>query len=326
LILSHIGFSAHDLPRNGISLVFLEKPCCIKIVIILLLTLIKGYGTNRFRKSNQEGVMNNKITTKTGIYVWIAIMLIVCFSMPRNSQAILYQDYVYGTNADGTVSIIQYFGFDAALVIPNTINGMPVTQLEGYSFSRNRYTTSVTIPGSVTNIGDAAFGMCTSLTNAVVCLGVANMGNGVFFGCDVLSSVTLPSSLTTMGYQTFANCTNLSSVYCKGTPPNVSNDTFSNATNAVVYYLPGTRGWDSSFQGQPTTLWLPKIVCGEPGQVGFNVEWAQGMTVVVETCTNLEEASWCPMQTNMLTSDSSYFCDENWAINSYRFYRVKWSD
>jgi hypothetical protein len=50
------------------------------------------------------------------------------------------------------------------LTIPTNINGLTVTCIGLGAFSENYSLTSVTIPGSVTCISNAAFGLCTNLT------------------------------------------------------------------------------------------------------------------------------------------------------------------
>jgi hypothetical protein len=57
---------------------------------------------------------------------------------------------------------------------------------------------------------------------------------------------------------------------------------------------------------------------------GFNINWADGQTVVVEACTNLFNPVWQPVQTNILTGESVYFCDSQWTNYSCRFYRLNW--
>ena len=53
------------------------------------------------------------------------------------------------------------------LVIPDEINGMPVTAIEGLSFAFCESINSVTIPDSVTSIGDWVFEFCSSLSNGI---------------------------------------------------------------------------------------------------------------------------------------------------------------
>src|ERR1017187_5652035 len=65
--------------------------------------------------------------------------------------------YTYSTNADGSANIVAYAGPPWVVTIPTNINGLTVTSIGTNSFENNIYLTSVTIPGSVTNVGNAAF-------------------------------------------------------------------------------------------------------------------------------------------------------------------------
>jgi len=58
-------------------------------------------------------------------------------------------------------------------------------------------------------------------------------------------------------------------------------------------------------------------------QFGFNINWASGMTVVVEASTNLANPTWYPLATNTLTSRSAYFSDPQWANSLARFCRLR---
>ena len=58
-------------------------------------------------------------------------------------------------------------------------------------------------------------------------------------------------------------------------------------------------------------------------QFGFNLDWASGMTVVVEACTNLANPTWHPIGTNTLTTGSAYFNDPQWTNYTARFYRLR---
>ena len=58
------------------------------------------------------------------------------------------------------------------VIIPDTINGLPVTAIGGATFRFNTNLTGVTMPDSVTNIGYDAFYGCTSLTSVAIPHGV----------------------------------------------------------------------------------------------------------------------------------------------------------
>ena len=69
------------------------------------------------------------------------------------------QDYSYITN-NGTITITDYAGTGGNVVIPSTINSLPVVSIDDGMFAYNSSLVSVTIPNSVTNIGAYTFFNC----------------------------------------------------------------------------------------------------------------------------------------------------------------------
>lgn len=70
----------------------------------------------------------------------------------------------------------------------------------------------MSIPSSVTNIGNYAFYHCTNLTSIELPSGVTSLGCGAFNGCTNLSSITLPSNVKEIESYTFSGCKSLASV------------------------------------------------------------------------------------------------------------------
>jgi len=93
--------------------------------------------------------------------------------------------YTYTTN-NNTITITRYTGPGGAVTIPDTINGLPVSSLEGrwtsswtgLAFQGRTSVTSVTIPDSVTTIGTNAFYNCTNLTSVTIPDSVTNIVRG----------------------------------------------------------------------------------------------------------------------------------------------------
>jgi len=94
----------------------------------------------------------------------------------------------------------------------------------------------------------------------------------------------------------------------------------------VVYFLPATSGWDETFGGRPTMLWVPEIseegLGMQAGQFGFNMNWAPGKSVVVEACANLADPDWVPLETNVLADGTGTFNDPGGSNHVGRFYRA----
>ena len=77
---------------------------------------------------------------------------------------------ITGCNSDAT----------GELIIPDQLDGFPVTSIGTYAFYKCTRLTSVTIGNSVTSIGDGAFSWCTGLTSVRFMGNAPTVGTGVF--------------------------------------------------------------------------------------------------------------------------------------------------
>ena len=87
---------------------------------------------------------------------------------------------------------------DTDIVIPDSYNGIRVSQIGNFAFSDCISIRSVTIPGSIWHIGKQAFSNCSSLQRVIISRGVLNsMGKYVFYNC---------MSLTQIEYKDWTGC------------------------------------------------------------------------------------------------------------------------
>ena len=267
------------------------------------------------------------------------------------------EDYNYTTN-DETITITQCTGSDAAVSIPDTINGLTVTRLGVGAFGScvsltkinipNSVTSigddafsdcvqlaSITIPDSVTNIGEYAFSGCAKLLRITIPKSVVNIGNGMFHSCVSLASISIPNSVTNIGDGAFNSCTRLKEVIFLGNSPTLTipsgsqSSLFDGFNNMTVYYLAGTTGWGPTFGGRPTKLWIletrPNItdVGVRANTFGFVITGASNQVVVVEATTNLINPTWFPLKSIAITDDSFYFQHPQWTTYPTLFYRLR---
>lgn len=90
-------------------------------------------------------------------------------------------------------------------------NNNSVTSIGNHAIAGTQIT-SITIPNSVTSIGDYAFYLCTSLTTATIGNSVTSIGSNAFLVCLGLTSITIPNSVTDIGSYAFYQCSALNSV------------------------------------------------------------------------------------------------------------------
>lgn len=156
--------------------------------------------------------------------------------------------YAYKVNEDGsnTATITKFLGpvnsantVDSAnpdfydIKIPSELGGHTVTGLGEYSFSGylsaaqsnepyqfGRNIHSVTIPQSVTSIGDYAFSRCEKMDSLTINDATTSIGSWAFDECYKLTTLSLGKNITTIGDYAFLDCHTLDNVTI---PPSVTS-------------------------------------------------------------------------------------------------------
>lgn len=96
---------------------------------------------------------------------------------------------------------------NGAVVIPEMINGCPVTTIGEEAFYNCTGMTDVTIPESVRSIGNSAFSHCTALTSIDIPDGVTDIEDYAFSDCYNVAGITIADSVQNIGRNVFVNCT-----------------------------------------------------------------------------------------------------------------------
>lgn len=158
-------------------------------------------------------------------------------------------DFEYEVNdpETNTITITGYAGTDLNMAVPDVLDGLTVTAIGDDAFARASVT-NVTIPGSVTSIGDGVFYRCEALVAIIVeptnpayssadgvlfdkpkegllqCPGgkvgdyvvpgsVTEIGGGAFDHCLCLTNVMITASVTDVADGAFAACSSLIAIH-----------------------------------------------------------------------------------------------------------------
>ncbi len=100
--------------------------------------------------------------------------------------------------------LARYIGKGTTLEIPSTVTAIPDGLFDELSNGSNKLV-SVTIPESVTSIGEKAFNWCSSLETVNIPNSVTSIGARAFYCCSSLSTVYIPKSVTSIGDYAFGS-------------------------------------------------------------------------------------------------------------------------
>ena len=141
-------------------------------------------------------------------------------------------EYFYKVNEGGkTVTITRFFALDVShshsADIPEELGdgNYTVTAIGKNAFFNCQALAKVTIPQSVTSIGDGAF-QNSSLTDVTIPQGVTSIGEDAFGWCSGLTSVTIPQSVTSIGKEAFRECRYLQSLTIEDAATSIGEEAF----------------------------------------------------------------------------------------------------
>ena len=153
-------------------------------------------------------------------------------------------DFIYRKYADH-VALIKWTGMDSRAVIPDEVDGLPMTELsapelfsENAAFSGNLAVTSVIIPEGVKTIHRYCFWHCTALRDAKIPDSVKSIGIEAFQGCKNLISVQLPESLEQLPDGCFDECISLRNISLPDDLGVIGNRVFHKCENLENIILP----------------------------------------------------------------------------------------
>ncbi len=170
----------------------------------------------------------------------------------------------YFLNDKSEAIISRYTGGESVVVVPESLDGYPVTQIGSYAFSAfvvpetlitsinlpetiesitkhafeyNENLTQINIPSKVTTIPFDCFRGCYSLEYIEIPDSVNKIEGGAFRYCEGLKSISLPESVTEISEGTFSICSSLESIDMPCVRK-IGDEAFSHCYELVITELP----------------------------------------------------------------------------------------
>jgi len=174
---------------------------------------------------------------------------------------------------------------DAGKYVSLNLSGSPLTEISGFGGCKTL--AGITIPSSVTSLGQYAFQRCTGLTSVTISKGVTNIGYMVFAYCTNLTSITIPNSVTEIGGSAFEDCAGLTSITIPNSVTEIGGFAFDGCESLKSITIPNSVTF--------------------VGEQAFN-RWTSSQTINIQGKANREAtiaAGW----------------DERWDINHYDYSR-----
>ena len=174
-------------------------------------------------------------------------------------------DGIYYNIIDGGVEVANthHYDYTGDITIPSTVTyntqTYSVISIEDWAFGKS-YITSITIPNSITTIGEYAFFECQELRSITIPQGVTTIGESAFEDCRWLRTISIPNSIISIGEKAFYD------TYPKSitNESNVAIQWYGFTLNDLSYKIIGKDSvlvehafLDSEFAGEVT---IPQIV------------------------------------------------------------------
>lgn len=94
-----------------------------------------------------------------------------------------------------------------SITLPNSI-----TKIGNYAFQNCKQLASITLPNSITSIPLCAFDGCAKLKDVIIPSSVTKIYESAFDGCSSLTNIIIPNDVTFIGMSAFNGCSSITSI------------------------------------------------------------------------------------------------------------------
>lgn len=259
-------------------------------------------------------------------FLGLLLFLILNFPFAGTAQFSFQQNGVsYTCNlTTHSATVTSYSGGSGSISIPSSINftnsvvtnaiPLKVVKIEPQAFADSRIS-GISIPSTVTEIGDYAFNQCSNLKQAQLGNGIkvlgaetfsyctslmtvtgggrlSNIGEGAFAFCESLTRFDIPNSVTRIEDSTFAFCDHLEEITIGSGIAYIGNYAFMGCTNIAKLTI-NINIADGEFSGWQS---LKSVIIGDGvtsiGYKGFAVCTNLNTIIIPNSVTTIKDQAF----------------------------------
>ncbi|WP_180371859.1 leucine-rich repeat domain-containing protein, partial [Metamycoplasma hominis] len=149
----------------------------------------------------------------------------------------LNKKFKFELTKSNTWKIAKFIGNDSKVTIPREYQGKNITEIGNRAFF-NSVIQSVTIAGSIKEIGESAFSGCRNIKEVILNEGIEKIGAKAFKYTNI-KSITIPGTVKEIGESAFSGCRNIKEVILNEGIEKIGAKAFK-YTNIKSITIPGT--------------------------------------------------------------------------------------
>lgn len=157
-----------------------------------------------------------------------------------SAVTILVNDYPYYETlrlVEGEFPAHLFDGCGVSDVLTAVSLPQTVTSVGDAAFKSCSKLTELTLPTNLRTLGNETFSKCTSLVNVLLPVSLETIGNDAFNGCSKVRTVNFPSVLQSIGRNGFAGCSSLQEVHFAGSLNSIGDYAFTRCTGIKTLRL-----------------------------------------------------------------------------------------
>ncbi len=221
----YIPYTYNDKPVIAIGYAAFEDA---EITSITLPKTLVKIGQYAFRDCDKLTTLNiPALVTEISSDALLGTASLAAITVDDANQTFLDVENAIVLNDTNTL----YLASNSTKTISSTISAIGVNAFRG------RKLTEITIPNTVTTIGDGAFMECTSLTTVTFGTNLAKVPNYAFQNCTALNIETFPENITEIGDGAFTGCTAITSLTIPATVQKIGTAAFDGCSNITTLTL-----------------------------------------------------------------------------------------